>query len=94
MGRGFQLVNTSGDVGVSGRAHRRSRNSWRFDLDVAEFVDQGAGPAINILVFHQFAHAMHAATALFGAHVESDPYGLGHFIRVIRIDENGIAQFI
>ena len=58
----------------------------------AEFANQGSGPAIHVVLAHQFSHALHAQLLLFGLHFERRTNRLCGLIDVVGIHLKGIAQ--
>ena len=62
--------------------------------DFGEFADQVTSPAIDIVFLHYGAHACHPDPSFVARHRERSVNGLCQFVRVVRIDDQRVGQFM
>src|ERR1700722_12999315 len=53
---------------------------------LAEFPDQSAGPAVNIVLAHQLAHALHTNLFFLGTHFERSSNRFCRLVDIVGID--------
>src|ERR1700685_2194313 len=67
----------------------------RFDLVdtyFRKFCDQITGPAIDVVFADVVPHPSHARGALLRIHLERNPYGIGHLVGVVGVDDQRVTQ--
>lgn len=65
-------------------------NALGREAHVAEFGDEIACPAVDVMFLHDPPHAPHSRLAFLGGQFERDANGLGHLLDVVRINDQGV----
>ena len=61
--------------------------------DIAKFTNQGSRPAIDVLFFHNRAHANHPVLSFGRAHIQSCEDRIRQAFRVIWAHDQRVGQF-
>src|SRR5262245_57298029 len=68
------------------------RRSWRVYPDVGQIADERRRPAVHVAFIDDAAHPFHTPAALDDAHLQRLAKSIGQLFRVVRIDDDRVAQ--
>src|SRR5882762_4877039 len=71
----------------------RLRHFWRVQTNLREFRYQFRGPAINVVLTDDSAHALHSRVPFLRGHFQCPADHFRHLVDVVRIDHQGVVQF-
>ena len=65
----------------------------RREADARQLVDESRRPAVDVVLPYPAAQPRHAQGLIVGSHLDSRADGLRELVSIVRIDDQGVAQF-